>query len=233
VAPLLHALWALWAGEATVSFALAVTTDGREECLERAVESLRASLDPWPDECVMVDDSGDPDFAAVMRYVDYTSLVHEQRRGFAAAVESVWREVIRSGAEYVFHAEDDFTYNEPVDLMAMASLLDAHPHIAQLALKRQPVNAEEQAAGGFMQTKPGEFIQRDGWIEHETNFTTNPSLIPARVIQLALRSGRPLSEPNVTDTLLEHGYRFGYLGRIEDEPRVEHIGHERMAGWME
>jgi len=216
--------------------ALAVTTDGRGDCLLQAIDSLRVSLDPWPEVRCMVDDSGDPAYTAMLRqrYPDFEIVAHEQRRGFAATVESVWRLTVQTPCDHVFHAEDDFTYREPVDLPALARLLDEHSHLAQIALKRDPVNDEERAAGGFMQTRPPEtWTQREGFVEHVLNFTTNPSLIPVRVIGLALGDGCPLTEPNVTGMLLENGYGFGYLGRTEDRPRVEHIGHERMAGWMQ
>jgi GT2 family glycosyltransferase len=217
-----------------VNLTLAVTTDGRSDYLLRATNSLWVSLKPWPAWRCMVDDSGNAPAELRERYEDFTILPHAHRRGFAAAVESVWRLALQTPCEYVFHAEDDFVYPEPVDLEGMGRLLDENPQLAQVALKRQPVNDEERAAGGFMETRPPEtWIQREGFVEHMLNFTTNPCLIPRRFIEECLRFAWPKTEPEVTRFALEHGWTFAYLGRVEDPPRVEHIGETRSAGWMQ
>lgn len=217
--------------------ALAVTTDGRREYLERAVNSLRAQLRPWPHRKVMVDDSGDVDQARWLarRYLTFIHRAHPTRQGCAATIEDAWRLAIRSPfVKYVFHAEDDFVYTQPIDLTRMAAILNLNPTLAQVALKRQPVNDLERGAGGFMQTRPAEtWQQRDGWIEHQLNFTANPSLIPRHAIEVALADDRPKTEPNITETLLAANYTFGYLGRVEDPPVVEHIGEIRMPAWAE
>lgn len=217
--------------------ALVVTTDGRGECLRRTLRSLRESLQPFPTDRFIVDDSGDLDYATFVDVVarDFQTHSHIRRQGFAATVEDAWTLALRRRrVRYVFHAEDDFTYNEPVDLEAMARVLDQRPDVAQLALKRQPVNDEERAAGGFMQARSADtWDELDGIVGHALNFTTNPSLIPRRAIEVALADPRPMTEPNVTDTLLTDGYCFGYLGTVADPPRVEHIGHGRMPGWRQ
>ncbi len=38
------------------------------------------------------------------------------------------------------------------------------------------------------------------------------------------------SEGFFTKACREAGYRFAYLGTLEDEPKVEHIGLDRMNG---
>jgi GT2 family glycosyltransferase len=219
-----------------VRVALAVTTDGRGDCLHQAIDSLRVSLRPWPRWRVMVDDSGDRTYTAMLRqrYTDFEILAHEERRGFAATVESVWRLALQAPCDYVFHAEDDFTYREPVDLDGMARLLEDHPRLAQLALKRQPINEEERAAGGFMQTRPPEtWTAREGFVEHSLNFTTNPCLIPREFIESCLAGDWPKSEPAISRFAESLPRWFAYLGAVGDGPRVEHIGHERTAGWMQ
>ena len=75
--------------------------------------------------------------------------------------------------------------------------------------------------------------QREGYIEHSTTLTTNPSLLSRHAIETVLTAGVQLTEPNMTEVLSSAGYRFGYLGRIEDLPRVEHIGEMRAAGWLQ
>ena len=216
-----------------MSVALVVVTDGRAEYLERSVASLRLSLSSWPAHRYIVDDSGDAGYAAHLgiEYASQFTVVHHgQREGFVEAVADAWRTAIRDPTvEYVFHAEDDFTYNEPVDLERMVLILDANPHLAQLALKRQPVNHDERTAGDITRVFPGEWQQHPTYTEYTRNFTTNPCLIPRRVIQLVLR-GCETAEMAMTWFLREHGYTFGYVGDIDDAPRVHHIGEHRARG---
>jgi hypothetical protein len=182
----------------------------------------------------MVNDSGDMVYAAELasRFPDWQHVDHANRRGFCGAVRSGW-EAVASDATHLFHLEEDFLFNERVDLHAMAAILDANHHLAQLALKRQPVNHDEREAGDIMAAHPPEtWTQRDGFVEHDLNFTTNPSLIPRYVTQLLLETGIELAEMAVTDQLLACGYKLGYLGTIEDPPRVHHIGEHRAAGWQ-
>jgi hypothetical protein len=219
-----------------VTFALLVVTDGRRAYLVETMRSLRVSLQPWPPDRFLIDDSGDPDYRAWLQaeFPDFVQVGDGARRGFAATLACGWGTVLAySEATHIWHAEDDFTYNELVDLPAMAAILDRNPHLAQLALKRQPVNDVEREAGGFMETRPGAWTQRDGWIEHQTNFTSNPSQIPARVARLCVGSDVRLDELTMSDLLMAEGYGFGYLGRIEDRPRVTHIGGHRMEGWRQ
>lgn len=214
---------------------LVLTTDGRLPLLRATLASADESLYADWHRRILVDDSGDLGYADQLEaeLPGCTLIHHPHRAGFAATVRTAWTAALAYGASHVFHLEDDFTFNEPVSVDALISVLWLHPILAQIALKRQPVNDTERAVGGLMETHPPQtWRQRNGFVEHVLNFTTNPGLIPAHAIERALLSPRPLTEPNITETLLDAGYVFGYLGRIEDAPRVTHIGHERSAGWL-
>jgi hypothetical protein len=215
------------------SFALAVTTDGRSDYLLQAIDSLRVSLDPWPEWRYMLDDSGDPAYTAMLVrcYPDFPIAAHSPRRGLAAAVGSVWRMALETSARYVFHAEDDFTYREPVDLVGMARVLEENPHLAQVVLKRQPWSEEEIAAGGQIEVAPEEYADRKGFVEHRRLFSLNPSLIRREAIELALTEPGDGLERGITDTLLRHGYSFAYWGARKDPPRCWHIGERRSEGY--
>jgi hypothetical protein len=215
--------------------ALVVITDGRRDCLKASVSSMKEQIRPWPEQRFIIDDSGDEGYGLMLNetFPDFFVAHHSERRGFCGAVKSGFELAAASRADFTVWCEDDFTYNEPVDLDAMQAILEANPHLAQLALKRQPVNHEERAAGDLMAAWPAEtWVQRDGFIEHELTFTTNPSLIPRRVIELILASGVDCAETIITGQLLAAGYKLGYLGEIGDPPRVEHIGDHRTHGWM-
>jgi hypothetical protein len=216
--------------------ALVVITDGRRDCLKRSVASMREQIRPWPERRFIVDDSGDEGYGLMLdeTFPDFDVAHHGERRGFCGTVRSAWEVGLASGAHFIFHAEDDFTYSEPVDLEGLAVILDVNPHLAQIALKRQPVNQDERNAGDFMAAWPPEtWTQRDGFIEHKLTFTTNPSLIPRRVIEPLLSTDIDFAETIITGQLLARGYKLGYLGEVADPPRVQHIGDQRTAGWQQ
>ena len=79
----------------------------------------------------------------------------------------------------MFHQEQDFTFNEPVELNRMAQVLDRNPHLMQMAMRRQPWNPIEEAAGGIVESDPDAYLEvSDGlstWLEHRKFFTTNRS----------------------------------------------------------
>lgn len=185
--------------------------DGRDEIHERSADSL-SEMAPKPDHVVVIDDRS-----------------HEL--GFAGAIAEGWRQVIETGADFVWHAEMDFIYCAPVPLERMIAVLEAHPYLAQMALKRQAVNELEIAAGGVVEARPTQYEQRvesgDIWTEHRVCFTTNPSVYPVnlchqgwpqRANSEGIFSARLRQDPKV---------RFGYWGAKHDQPMVEHIGRQR------
>lgn len=216
--------------------ALVVITDGRIDYLRQTIASAEEMLHAEWGARIIVDDSGDPDHAATIaaEWPRWATISHLHRLGFAATVRTAWQAVIDAGVTHAVHLEEDFTFVQPLDVEALRELLDDQPDLAQLALKRQPVNPVEEAAGGLMGMWPlSARWQRPGFVEHIVTFTTNPSLIPARVIRRALANETPLTEPEITRHLLYEGYRFGYVGRLDDPPLVIHIGEHRMAGWRQ
>lgn len=217
---------------------LVMTTDGRNELLREALASSWEHLKQIPILArILVDDSGTrasepfwPQFGQV--------IAHTARQGLAAAVRDGWAAAVRRGAEFVFHLEDDFTLNETPDLPAMTQTLTANPHLRQLSLKRQPVNAAEYAAGGFVQVQPELYQQwrigggsRIAWLEHRVCYSLNPHLAPRAVIAGGWPNTNEAGQTATWNAYPET--RYGIWGRIEDPPRVTHIGHYRAPGWIE
>lgn len=213
--------------------ALVLVGDGRTEYLARAVDSLREHVNYAFVKMIMVDDSGDPDHGAHLAaaYPEFHHVHHRRRKGTVEAVRSGWRSALRTGADYVFHTEEDFTYNEPVEIDQMAALLDAYTQFAQVVLKRDPYNSQEHEAGGFMELAPELYQEHKSelgvWCEHKRLFSSNPSLIPRRVLQMSPFTG----EAQFGQTCVRRGLRFAYWGAKTDPPRVTHIGVERSVGW--
>lgn len=209
--------------------------DGRPEFLHQTIESVTEHL-TFPDRAVtiLVNDSGDSDYAAELtaRYgADMRQVHHYTRCGLAGAVRTAWTTALECGVDYILHWEGDFLANETIPINDMVTILEEHPLLAQVSLKRQPVNDVEEAAGGFIQTNPTQFYDRGQYVEHHTLFTFNPCLIPAGVATLCLNSPGDGLERGFTDTLLGYGRSFAILGTTDAPPRVHHIGTHRSQGW--
>lgn len=214
---------------------LLVMTDGRDELLARTIESARASLTGPITERVIYDDTGDPEHRNDLRarYPDFL-VFGVGRQGFGGAIASAWT-VLRSAsqARFVFHLEDDFVFGRPVDLAAMARVLDANYELVQLALRRQPWNEEERAAGGIIEQYPDDYDENwNGagahWLEHRRFFTTNPSLYRRKLLTDHDWPEVEHSEGVFTHQLLtDPDTRFGFWGARDSGEWVEHIGVER------
>lgn len=208
--------------------ALVMVTDGRIDYLDEAVESARLNLHGQIDSCHLINDEPDAENHLTGRYPDFKLVSHGKRMGMANAVRSAWTAAKRAGASYVFHLEDDFTFNEPVRVGEMRRTLDGDARLAQLVLKRQPWNAEEKAAGGIIESHPDDYSDRDGWVEHRRIFSLNPCLIPMQVCELGWSDD---NEAGFTRTCLDAGLVFGFWGAREQPPLVHHIGETRSSGW--
>ena len=112
----------------------------------------------------------------------------------------------------------------------MMRVLDYHPHLTQLALRRQPWNATEAAAGGIVQSNPRAYVEccdTDGnvWLEHRLFHTTNPSLVPRRVLATHPWPTVPHSEGVFSaDVFTDPKAHAGYWGARESGEWVRHIG---------
>jgi hypothetical protein len=220
-----------------VRIALLVMTDGRDDYLRQAMDSLDQLHGPIGERW-MHDDTGDAvqrsELAA--RYPGYAQLGDGPRRGFDGAISRAWDQLTaRSTADMVFHVEQDFVFRRAVDLAAMAAALDDELELAQMALRRQPWAAPEHAAGGVVEMHPDAYADRlsgDGhpYLRHRLFFTTNPCLYRRGLCAGGWPSGEH-SEGRFTAQLLAAGpdVGFGYWGCRSDPPWVEHIGHRRVG----
>lgn len=206
---------------------LLVIYDGRADYLDKCLASVEENLQyPFRNK-IIVNDSGD----AKTKIVDgWSCLFHPQRRGFVAAINSGWNIARQSTTDYIFHLEQDFTFNKPVNIPAMIKVLEANPHLAHLVLRRQPWNADEIAAGtmgGFEDST----VCTDGkntWTKHEHWYSTNPALVPRSTFERTFPAG---SEVAFGAELVADGQKFAFWGSPDDPPRVTHIGVNRAEEW--
>ena len=194
-----------------VNYALLVISDGRDNYLTRTLCSALESL-PKPKKVILVDDR-----AHIM--------------GFAGAIQTGWNRVLsETYCEFIFHLEGDFTFNQPIPLERMAALA-ADPHIAQVALKRQPWNVEEVRAGGIVETDPDSYEEgkhnADTYTAHRKFFTTNPSIYRRDIAERGWPQS-PESEGHFGISLFEDPAIVStFWGGKFDPPLVHHIGDSR------
>lgn len=222
---------------------LLVMTDGRRECIARTVPEFLDRFDR-PDllsELVIHDDSGDPEYAAWLAHVfapsGFEIVSTAGRSGFGGAIRSAWQHTrATSSARFVFHLEDDFVPTRTVPLADMVRVLDHHPHLVQIALRRQPWNAAEHAAGGIVELHPGDYVDAQGidgieWLEHRRFFTTNPSLYRVELVRETEWPEGEQSEGRYGIELVARSEvePFAFYGRRDSGEWVEHIGVARVG----
>lgn len=213
-----------------------VFTDGRDRLLERTLASFEEQVDGPISRIVIHDDSGDHRHASQLRgRYPHEVIGGGRRRGFGGAIGLVWAYLARSAAErFVFHMEDDFTFNAPLDLAEMAAVLDAEPDVAQMALRRQPWNDQERAAGGVVETRPNTYTDRhtDGWpwLSHRNFFTTNPSLYRTSLCLRGWPDGGGSEGRFSIGLFADHPEVVcGFWGDRDSAPWVHHIGATRVG----
>lgn len=216
--------------------ALLVMTDGRDHVFD-TIPNAEQYLEGAISERWIHDDSGNPDRAPELRsrFPAYRVISTAGRSGFGGAIRSAWHVLrIASDAPYVFHLEDDFRFRWTIDLDRFVDVLDAYPELVNLALRRQPWNAEERAAGGIVEQHPADYVDRYDyargatWLEHRRFFTTNPGLYRRSLLLEHDWPAGPESEGRFTHELLaDPALRFGYFGARASGEWCEHVGHNR------
>lgn len=219
--------------------ALLVITDGRRDCILNTVPSALANLRGAIGWRFIFDDSGDPDHREwlAMRFLPlgFSIMWEDERQGFGGAIRAVWSRLTQfDHIDHVFHLEDDFTFNRPVNLDAMAATLDAHPEIQQLALRRQAWNQAEIAAGGVVEVDPDSYVERAGgygqWLEHRNFITTNPSLYRRSLMDRGWPEGDNSEGRFALDLFASDPLAVaGYWGARNSGEAVHHIGRERVG----
>lgn len=228
--------------------AIVIIGDGRDAYLRQCVGSLGQLYGPISEQW-MYDDSGSPAYRKELasRYPSWRHINGGARQGCAGAFQQVWRQVnAGTRADFVFLIEQDFRFVRPIQLSAMAGLLDDRPYLAEVALLRQPWNSEEKRAGGIVEWHPDWYMdmtdvkdrKRRYWLEHRS-FTTNPCLFRRSLLGVPWPDHRPeaYSEGVFSHHIHTDGIpgipgsqvRCAYWGKRGSGHWVEHIGYERIG----
>lgn len=240
---------------------LGVIGNGRRELLEQTVASAASRLKGEFFEKVMINDAPSPEYNKYLidKYGDeFTVINHDQNMGLSGSVQSLWMLAQMKQADYIFHLEEDFTFNKNIYVDDLIQILSNDIHIAQIALKRQPCNPAEIEVGGFMEQNPSSYIKHTIWripvyrlnpnrskwicgrvakiineidyLNHRNFFTLNPCLYPISTTRIGWEKG--WGEKEFGERLFSNELiKCSYLGKIEDAPLVEHIGNYRGENW--
>jgi glycosyltransferase involved in cell wall biosynthesis len=220
---------------------LLMMTDGRLSYFKQTLDSAVKSLKADNIYIVVNDDSSDPSCRNFLKaYLDATGIDYvitptlDSKSGFSGAINNAWNFILDLPIQYefVFHLEDDFLFNEDIEVSKMQKILELDENIQQVALRRQPWNSEEAAAGGIIEMHPDSYIDKSfegiHWLEHRNFFTTNPCLYRRSLCE----TGWPLvqfSEGIFSKNLFDknENFRVAYFGARDSGVLVTHIGFER------
>lgn len=221
-------------GVSDLNYLLVLLTHGRHgpaDTLERTLASFLERVTPRPVRVYLHQDGpGSPHFYGEGGFPwPITFAVSEPQVGFCAATAKAWKFAAESPCEHVFWLEHDFEFVRDVDLRDLVAVLDADPMLAQMALCRDAANEAERAAGGLVESRPGEFEPRGTYLEHRCWWTTNPSLIRRDfMVENEWPEGAEC-EGRFGIELRERGYRFGLWG--DGSVGVEHVGVRTGKGY--
>lgn len=223
-------MWRFLADRKRNGVALMVLTHGRRECIDLSIDSAHENLKGIPIiRTVICDDSGDIEYQAWLRWrFPDCELVHGKPGGFSGNVRRMWETAIGTGEPWIFWLEDDFTFNETIDLRAMAAVMANHPYLTQMLLLRQPWFPNEVEAGGVIQWKPDAYEEvTDGphtWTEHRLGFWTNPCLVRRSFLVAHTWPEGQNSEAKFGRTVMVGDARSAFWGGRDDPPLVHHAG---------
>lgn len=216
---------------------LLVMTDGRKRYIKETIAAADSPVRLFGpvSRRLIHDDSGDESYARWLHreYGDRWDIYSTGRRsGFGGAIISAWEQLQNYNNEWVFHLEDDFIIQELIPLSEITTIMDRNPHIVQMALRRQPWNDSEKAAGGIIEQDPDSYVERDNglytWLEHRKFFTTNPSLYRKSLTEEYSWPVGVNSEGKFGIELFSNSeLRSAYWGSRESKPKCFHIGDYR------
>lgn len=212
---------------------LIVITDGRQDCIKSTIDRLNSIVSFNFFEKIIINDSANVAYHNYLsqRFIDFKIVSHETRRGLAGAVQSAWNSYSKE-AEFIFHLEDDFLFNEEPNIDNMITLLEQNKYLAQMALVRAPVNPPEEQVGGFVFQHLEDYHQKDGFFEHQRLFTLNPSIYPVSTAEIGWPDHGGETEFTNKVHSIDPEKKFGFYGNIYDKPKVTHIGGKRSEGWF-
>lgn len=208
-------------------------TDGRREYLQRTLASFDQMVTGDIGERWIFDDSADPAHQRWLHraYGERFEIVSwKTRRGFGGTIHGAWEHLAeRTEASHIAHLEEDFTFDVEVDLGRLVALLEAMPHLTQVALLRAAHFPVEIAAGGIIEQHPNAYQRRSyggfTWMQHRRYFTTNPCVYRRELLDLGWPDVEASEQVFTRTAFRSMRARSAFWG--DGTPWVSHIGAVR------
>jgi len=211
--------------------ALLIFHDGRNDYLEKTLQSFSENVMVIPKYSLIVNDSSNEEGIEIAAWFGVQKALKTGGGcGIFRAVELAW-DYVRTNwpeVEFIWHQENDFTYNQVIDVSAMQRVI-ANKHVMQVALKRQAWYKHEVKYGDFMKQlnaiKPQSLLDYNvngiDVVTHREFFSNNPCLY--RIENMPKKYE---SEYLIRSHLkkVDERWTCTFLGRLKDEPLVTHIG---------
>jgi hypothetical protein len=203
-------------------------TDGRDEYTSQMLESFTKNVKFEHYYSIMLCDNPTGRNSVFLegikkKYKINQLVLNDERLGIFGSVQKAWA-LIPDDCTYVWHQENDFLFNEPVNVKAFMEILE-NRNINQVALLRQAWYENEVKAGGIFQANDRAYkngvIKMYPVVLHREYFTHNPSLYRKDVIRMM----KNYTEYTIMSKL--PGY-CAFWGTKTDKPRVTHIGEQKI-----
>lgn len=212
-----------------------VTSAGRQQYLSKTIDSFNRHVSGAFVRKTIQDDSGEERFGRWLRraFPDWEVYTTPGRLGYTGAMRSIWDYESRqngTGSPYIFHLEEDFTFNRDVELDDLITVLEYDDTLAQVALLRGPWAPAEHRAGGIIEERPETYEHLDadgiGYLRHRNFWTTNPCIYRRSLIDEGWPDVRG-SEQTFGRSQWKQGRYAAFIG--DGTPWVTHIGDKRVG----
>jgi glycosyltransferase involved in cell wall biosynthesis len=229
--------------------AVLMFSTGRTSLLEKMLDSFRDNVDFGDFETyrILIDDmpvkkDGKRDDLALehlaTRWGIDRMILNEDNIGLDRSVKKAWS-FVPADCDYIWHQEEDFTFDQPVDIQQLVDALETCPKILnQVALLRHPVYEWEKVPGGIYGAYPEGTFSEISWTSsrerhtvtvHERHFTFNPCLYRRKIVEYPYKY-EPQEGVIAWEVLKRHpGSFFAFYGGIGTRPRITHIGDESVG----
>ena len=192
-----------------------ILSNRKDKYLPDCLESLLEHVNPI-DDIIVIDDSGDLQWREGLGFTVIP--VDDKPAGYTRAMAKVVETLSQLDGP-AFFVEEDFIFNDEVDLDVMLAEMEASPcRLAQVALERDPWYANEKACGSVSQAQLERVKVERGWgnlevdgalLVHDLGFTCNPSIWNPEVLELGWPQVQ-WSETAFGDLCLKNGFIFSY-----------------------
>lgn len=206
-----------------------IFNDGRNEYLRRTLSSFNEMVEINDCYKILIDDNplnrNQVEIDKIVSDFNIDQVIlNDSNLGVFGTVQKAWR-FIPQDCEYVFHLENDFLFNEFVDVNELVEVLESSKKIFQIALLRQDWFAFEKKVGGIYKAYSPWSEMKIGKVDlvlHRHYFTHNPCVYHKRYA-IQTSGYNEYGYMKVLRRVQQNGY-CAYLGTLKDKPKVTHIG---------